>query len=331
MNRRGGPPPLTNTGGFESPHRPETPPRPEDGSQNHQSRGALAATGSSSLTSGVAGGLLAGLVGLAIFVFLAEVEPGLNQEGRLTVLASLIPALVTLVVLGWSELAVGNVRAALVQAGRPVVLAVAGGLNGLIISDWIFQNAGGPSGSSDWWDRWIVVIGFAIVAGTVGFATGLDKSLRRGVVGLLGGLAGGALAGLLILVFGGTRDMETRALLAAVPTGTVVLGAAIGGADRLGRTTWVEVVDGPMAGRQINLYANPAVIGASPSADVVLTGPEVLAQHASIVRHGEEIWIDSLDPGARTRVNRVHLEDRLPVGPDDLIQIGDSYLRFHTR
>lgn len=290
---------------------------------------AVSASGANSVWAGVVGGLVAGLVALVCFVLVADVGFDLARRARTILLAGLVPALVSIAVLGWPDLVAGQVRAALARTRGAIVLAVAGGLIGLIISDWIFYTVGGLD--SEIWQRRIVVIGFAIVAGSVGFGTGLGQSLRRAVVGLVGGLAGGALAGAIVLSLDGSRQLETTPLLVALPLGTTVLGAAIGGADRAARRTWIEFVDGPMAGRQVNLYRNPAVLGSDPGVDVVLSEGEIAGQHASLVRHGDAIWLDPLAPGASIRINRVIVDGRAQIGSGDVVSIGSYYLRVRAR
>ena len=289
----------------------------------------LSSSGSSSFYSGIVGGLLGGIVGLVIFLGLnALLSPG--REARQIILAIVVPGMVALAVIGWPELAAGNVGAAVRRSGKAMLLAAAGGVLGLIIADWIFFTSGGGD-ASDQRARLVLVAGFTVVSGAVGFATGLDVSGRRGLIGLGGGLLGGLVAAAVLLRFGGTREMEPGSLVLAIPLGTLILGAAVGGAERLGRQVWIEIVDGAMAGREINLYRNPSTIGSSAGADVVLADHGVAPRHASIVRHGDVIWIDNLSDGLDTRVNQQPLNGRAQLGPNDLVRIGNSYLVVKSR
>lgn len=298
----------------------------------------LLSTSRNSLMAGLTGGLLAGVMATMLVVgYIALADP--SRATRYILLAVTVPAMVVFAARWWPDLVAGN-RLGFDASVRSLVAGAAAGAIGMILADWFnyafvesiqdraVSGREYPAGGQV---TFILVAGFAMVAAAVAFGVGVATSVRRACIGALGALVGGAAAGAILVSQGGSRELEVGALWLSIPFASAALGAAIGGAEMFGRRVWVSIIDGELAGRQINLYANPATIGSGPGADVQLTGDEVRDRHASIVRHRDLIWIDAIDPAAEVRVNQAAIAGRKQVAPNDVINIGRTFMKIQVR
>ncbi len=180
-----------------------------------------------------------------------------------------------------------------------------------------------------------------------GATIGLGESLTRGAQatkGALGGLIGGIVGGLpfeLARLAGSPNNPTAEQAVLAVSL--TCLGGAIGGSIAfvtiLVQRAWLEVVDGPAAGRvyEVTKFVDPrlgsrkpGIIGSDEwSANIYLPGdPEVLPHHARIGYVNEhptlsaEAGTDDNPPlvnGQRVKTWQLGNGDRLQVGATQLI------------
>lgn len=187
----------------------------------------------------------------------------------------------------------------------------------------------------------IQVCGRSLAWAMIGVAMGLGqgialRSWRLTVYGLIGGVAGGALGGLLfdpidLVLLGG--DHVSAGLSRGVGFG--VIGATVGGmiglVELLSRDAWLEMVEGPLAGKEFLLFKDTMTLGSSPTCDIYLfNDPGVAEIHARLHSVGDGREIHAVDPARPVLVNnRPTRSARLNHG--DRIALGRTVLVFQHR
>lgn len=87
-----------------------------------------------------------------------------------------------------------------------------------------------------------------------------------------------------------------------------------------------EVTERDLVDRAV-LGAKPVLVGAGERSDVVLTGAGVSVRHARVGLGPAGPWVRDLGSTGGTWVNGAPTDGRHPLGPDDLVSIGDHLLR----
>jgi len=208
-----------------------------------------------------------------------------------------------------SELAVG------------ALLAAAGGLVGaLLYSDLV-----GLPRSLSW-----TVLGLGI-GGAEGVSAKSAVKLRNG---LIGGAAGGFLAGLVFdPIARSGSDLSSRAV-AFVILG-VSIGALIGLTHVVLKEAWLTVVDGFGAGRQLILSQSVTVLGRGDHLALPFLGypgRDLESEHLRITRQPDGRYVVE-DTGSRigTSVNGRQIRGPVALGDGDLIKLGSNIERFEHR
>lgn len=288
------------------------------------SGGLLKATASNAVVSGVVGGLVGGFIGAAIFVLIADGLASAEGDLRLALLVLIVPVFVGVGVAAWPDLSAGQIESALRRSAAPAGLALAAGAVGLLAATPIYDTLASdpnnpPAGA--------LGVAFAVVAGFVGASIGVVTSPRKALLGIVGGLIGGFIGGLLIAGLGGGRNATAGQLLVAVPIASAIVGGAIGTAERVARKVWIDVVDGPLGGRELILYGDRVMLGSSDSATVSLADTMLEPEHCEILVFDDRIDIRSLSPEATVNVNDAAVASAT-VTDADLIEIGITWLRI---
>jgi DNA-binding winged helix-turn-helix (wHTH) protein len=169
------------------------------------------------LTAGVAGGGVAGLIGGLIYGFAAASEPLQGGPGALSILLVLLCVTVLVGLIGAAGVSVGIATALFARASSVAWSTLGGAAGGLLV---------GAFGKLLGLDAFTLLVGRspgditgagegAVIGAAVGLAAGL--ALRGGSVRRGAAVAGtcGAAAGVLILLAGGRLMLESLELLAA--------------------------------------------------------------------------------------------------------------------
>ncbi len=178
-------------------------------------------------------------------------------------------------------------------------------------------------------------VGWALVGAFVGLGPGVMMAAPRKIInGLIGGAAGGLIAGLLfdpigrlLLVVGGSGGTPSRFV------GILILGMCtgigIGLVEEIRKQAWLVIVAGPLTGKQFILYKPTTLIGSAPGADIPLVKDRTIApkQCRLEVVGGSHM----LRPVAgQTFVNgRAVVSHRLSDG--DVIQAGQTAMEYSMR
>jgi len=273
------------------------------------------------LTAGVAGAGLAEWINQAFLVDRPDVHEG--------VLAGVVGLLLGFALASWSDLSIGSVRRGLREGAVGAVLGIVAALAALGVADTLYDrlqedaDADRPVGFSLWL-AWVVL-------GTLaGAGFGLRGGIQKMVNGTIGGLLGAGLGGLLYLELAGDDVSEFTPQLVAVAATTAGIGVAIGLVERIRREAWLQVVAGPLTGKEFILYREQVVIGSTAAADIVVTkDAQVLPVHAHLLRSPDQTVVQAV-AGATVLLNgRPATTARIRSG--DLLQVGSTQIRYSER
>lgn len=175
-------------------------------------------------------------------------------------------------------------------------------------------------------------LGRGIAWSLLGLAAGIGVGVstlawKRIVVTAIGGLIGGFLGGFLFDFFVGEASAQITGLIV---TG-VSIGLGIGLIEQAAKTSWLEIVQGGMAGKQFILYKPTVSLGSSPTADVTLIkDPAIPSFAAEIARRGGAITLTSLDPARPVMVNGVAVT-KTTLTEGSSIELGATIVRYRER
>jgi hypothetical protein len=175
-------------------------------------------------------------------------------------------------------------------------------------------------------------LGRGIAWSLIGLAAGLGVGVstlaaRRIAVTAIGGLIGGFLGGFLFDFFTGEAAAQVSGL---VVTG-VAIGLGIGLIEQAAKTSWLEIVQGGMAGKQFILYKPSVVLGSAPAADVTLIkDPAIPSFAAEISRKSGAVTLTSLDPNRPVMVNGVAVS-KTTLAEGSSIELGATIVRYRER
>lgn len=183
----------------------------------------------------------------------------------------------------------------------------------------------------------------------VGVAAGISagaasRSWKRLGLASAGGAIGGFLGGFVFDFFQlGDGSGEASEIVAQF-VGIVLVGLLIGLATALveqaGKSRWIEIVRGGLAGKQFILYKDTITLGSAPSADITLIkDPNIPPIAAQISVRGSQAYLSSAVPtegpgslptASMILVNGQPVSQR-QIGDMDLVTIGGTELRFRER
>ncbi|MCH2160844.1 MAG: FHA domain-containing protein [Phycisphaerales bacterium] len=168
----------------------------------------------------------------------------------------------------------------------------------------------------------------------VGLAAGLPiRVFKAAMLGLIGGAAGGAIAGALFdplaLLLNTAGDPPVISRVAGEIIFAIAAAFSMVAASQLVRQAWVRVVAGPLAGKQFVLYRDTTTIGSVYESDIFLfKDPVITGIHAEIRRlpGGYEVVARGL-----TGLNGFQIVSPKRLSNGDRIQLGSTMLEYHAR
>lgn len=283
----------------------------------------LAKLGANPLISGLLTGLIGGVLGMVVAENLqnpnrprdfdlsataAEIEQQLRIDSGLWV--AVFAAVLGAAIMAWD----GITSASGAKAGRDGAIgaaigAVAGFVGGYV-AQWVYSSLLPDDPFSESAESTFLLartVGWAVFGGLLGAGMGIRGGSKRVIHGLLGGLIGGTVGGFVFhqIEYASTdaSSAVTNRLLGLTATGIgVALGVGI--VERLLRDAWLQVVGGPMTGKEFILYKDSTSVGSSPKCDIVLVKDGAVApHHLSFVRDARGAVGVQPAPGASVLVN----------------------------
>jgi hypothetical protein len=229
-----------------------------------------------------------------------------------------------------------NLRKALTGGAIGLLIGAVGGA----IAGLLGQAAYGALGGTG--DRFTIsqlvarAIGWAIAGLFIGVGHGAaGRSPKKIINGLCGGALGGFVGGILfdpigmVMSLTGSPGLMSR-LLALVVIGAAS-GAAIGLIEELRKEAWLQVVAGPLSGKQFILYRKSTVIGSLAGSDIaLLKDTSVAPQHCVLEATGANYAVRDLGSVTGTFVNRTIVQ-RQALRRGDVIQVGQTALEYQDR
>ncbi len=174
-----------------------------------------------------------------------------------------------------------------------------------------------------------------------GVAMGLGQgiALRSGrllLYGLLGGAIGGLLGGLLfdpidLLLLGQDKVSAFWSRMVGVGVIGATVGAMIGVVELLARDAWLQMLEGPLSGKEFLIFKDLLYVGASPRSDIYLFNDKQVAPRHAIVRSvADHYEIEAADHAFPLLVNGRPIE-RARLRHGDQITLGKTVFSFQRR
>jgi len=246
----------------------------------------LVRSGGNALLVGAVGGLIGAVLGVSATWLVAS---SASVDTRSVVLAAMVPAFLGGFIASWADVsALAWSRAAMATLKGAVVGATAG-LIGFGIADAVFGALKGTN------DDLGLLLGWGIVGALIGLGLGLYRSMEKALPGFVGGLLGGVAGGILMQVMGVSQSASFGPMLAAVCCASIIVGLSIGGAERITRSVWIDVLDGPLAGREFSIDKPQSVIGSAAGCDIHLALDDAVAARHAVLRVDETTA--TIEPG----------------------------------
>jgi hypothetical protein len=310
---------------------------------------------------GLVGGLLAFLVQRVLFSALGLWTDNslLTNMGFTFVLALFIGVCVALAEViasgSWSK--VWMVAAVAIPSAILAALVI-GFITHLYYSaatDWLYTSAFEQGTAGNWSDdeftsyitlRLHPIRGFAwlMVGISAGIACGVAaRSWKKLGLAVLGGAIGGFVGGFLFDFFSfGDESFDGQstffapfseflAQLIGICVLGVLIGLAMGIVEQAGKSRWIEIVSGGLAGKQFILYKSSITLGSAPSADITLIKDSQIPPVAAVMRtKGQRCQIDSADLNAPVVVNGTAAAS-VALADGDIVTFGSTQLRFREK
>jgi len=174
--------------------------------------------------------------------------------------------------------------------------------------------------------------GWSMVGTWLGLGLGLGEraaaKVRNGLIGgSVGGLVGGAAFQAVSL--GGWSGPASR--LAGLVLVSSAIGACLGLVETVAKGAWLEVLSGPLRGKQFPVYPEGTLIGTGARCQAVIPkDPLVSEAHAAIARQSGSFVLTDTGSQVGTIVNGRRVR-RAVLAEGDVVQVGSTLLQFHQR
>ena len=292
----------------------------------------------------IVSGLVAGAVGGFLGFFLGE---NLYNPGRMSattyggieiesaVWTMIFAAVLGFVLMGWEGFTSRSAQKTFRDGGIGAGIGAASGFIGGYIAQWVYTKMLGsnPLSLSD--SKLILarMVGWAVLGGLLGAGLGIKGGTKKFVNGLIGGVVGGAIGGLIFQVIGNSSQSTNAFVIRMIGltlTG-IGIGLGVGIVERVRRDNWIQIVGGPMTGKEFIIYNAETRVGRDYRNDIVMAKDAAVQPfHATFIR----------DPSGRVSVvpgggATIFINGSPSAGgqlrPRDLVSIGGSSLAYQER
>jgi hypothetical protein len=216
----------------------------------------------------------------------------INTDLRSGVWVMIFGAFLGFVLMGWEGFTSRSPQKLFREGGIGAGIGVAAGFVGGFLAQAIYGAlVVEPTGSATSYppvDILIRGLGWAVLGLLVGLGLGIPKGGRAVLNGLIGGAAGGFVAGAVFQIIGNSGATNSGAGLRCVGltvTG-VGIGVGIGLITRVRRDAWLMFTAGPMRGKEFILQSAQTRLGSDYRCDIVLVKDSAIAPvHALFTRY----------------------------------------------
>ena len=186
----------------------------------------------------------------------------------------------------------------------------------------------------------IQVTGRGLAWCLAGMAMGLGqgvslRSPRLLLYGFLGGTIGGLLGGLLfdpIAYLGAEGPSAHVSRFVGITIIGSVVGLMIGVVELLARDAWLQMVQGPLSGKEFLVFKDRVNVGASPRSDIYLFNDEDVADHHATIRSAADQYeLETVDPVNYPVLINGRQVQRTRLRHGDQITLGKTIFTFQRR
>lgn len=306
----------------------------------------LARLGANPIVSGLLSGLIGGVLGMLVAenlrnpdkvtIDITQTASQIEQQIRVNsgIWVAIFAAVLGAVIMAWDGITSGSGEKALRDGAIGLGVGAVSGFVGGYVAQWVYSELlPDDPFSPDAENATLMAraVGWAVFGGLLGAGMGIRGGGKRVIHGLIGGLIGGAVGGVIFeQVSSDTSSAFTNRLLGLAATGVgVALGVGI--VERLLRDAWLQVVGGPMTGKEFILYKEVTTVGAAPKCDIVLVKDGALApHHLSFVRDQRGAVAVQPAPGAVVLVNGAQTNGQA-LRSGDAVTLGASTFLVQDR
>lgn len=186
------------------------------------------------------------------------------------------------------------------------------------------------------------VTGRALAWALAGMAMGLGQgvAMRSGrllLYGFIGGAIGGLLGGLVfdpldLLLLGPYKPSAHLSRFIGVVTIGLTVGAMIGVVELLARDAWLQMLKGPLAGKEFLVFKDRMEVGSSPRSDIYLFNDTGVAdRHAVIRAAADQYEIEAVRPREFPVLVNGRPVERGRLRHGDQIGLGATVFGFQRR
>lgn len=304
--------------------RPILPPTPSTGATLGTKLGA------NTVIVGLVAGVIAGLAGSLVAEAVNQAFLADRTDVHEGVLAGVVGTLLGFLLAAWPDLSIGSVRRGLREGAIGAVIGATAALAALGVADSVYNSIREGADTDAGPLKLAILLAWIIIGTLAGAGLGLRGGFRKVANGALGGFIGGAAGGLLYIQLAGEETSAFGPQTLAVVATTTGIAVAIGIVERIRREAWLQIVAGPLAGKEFILYRDQVVIGSTAAADIVVTkDASVLPVHARLLRSPDQTILRA-EPGATVLINgRAASDARVRDG--DTLQIGSTQILYSER
>jgi hypothetical protein len=147
----------------------------------------------------------------------------------------------------------------------------------------------------------------------------------------LGGLVGGLLFDPISLVLTAEDGQATYSRAVGFASIGLFVGLFVGLVEGWTKTAWLQMLKGPLAGKQFILFKDTTSLGSSPKADIYLFKDDAIEpRHAQIVNRGGRFELEDNESPDGTYVNGVPVR-RHVLRDGDQVVLGKTVLQFSLK
>lgn len=213
-----------------------------------------------------------------------------------------------------------------------LAVGAVGGFIGGVIAQFVYSSMLVAGGGRDMATRVVArTVGWTLAGLSIGLAQAVPSRQSKKIVnGLLGGLAGGALGGLCFDLIAGLASSGMIARIFGITAMGAAIGIAISMVESIRKEAWLEVAEGPLAGKQFIIYGAVTRIGRDHTCDITIGKDwSLLPEHCRIHQNGSRFELEVM-PQAQVLVNGYGVT-RTALYRGDSIRLGETTLTFQEK